>query len=356
MSNQQQQPEEIDILSFFNAIGNLFKNLFKGLINIFKNIFYLVLDVLLYLKKHYIYLGIGILTGLVFAFISTNKKNNTYYVKSNIRANYNAQLALQEKFDGFNTLIKKKMFKKLAGILQMDTTQAKHFLSFELEPVYNDVLLMEDYEDFLMHKDTVIYKFLEFDDYKKSLMRNPELNKYWSLTIKSDDPSVFKNMREVFKRFIENDPGIQYRKNTYLSALNKKKEEINKTFENIDSMRKVFDHVMLELARNQHNSASNIVVSSDKVRGPESPYNLFSERRINAKELENLSLKLNKYNDAIIFLNNFPAYGIKEYSILSNSFIKYSLMGFLFVLMILLMIDFNKYLKDYQHKKEQQTA
>jgi len=348
--NQQMQPEEIDIIQFFTAIGNMFKSFFKSIANMFKWLFFIFIDFILYLKKHYIILGLGLLLGFGLSFLG-NQKSQTYYGQATLRTNYNAQLDLKEKVAAINSLIQKHDSLGLEKILNLPSEEAAHFTSFELTPVINDVFLIDDYEEYLMSKDTVVYKFIEYKDYKNNISKNDNLNHYWSLKITADSPLVFKDLNEKIKALLNKDIALEKRKQNFLSYLDIKKQKLLKTLSDIDSMRSIFNRVWLEAAQKPGVAATNIVVANQKISGPEATYNLFYERQKALKNLKKTVEQTNKYDDTVIILNSFPHNGIQEFSALENKHVRYALLGFLLALIILLLKDFNTYLNKYQQQK-----
>ncbi len=350
--NQKNNPEEVDLLQFFSAIGQMFGNLFAAVKGFVLKIFYLLIDTLLYFKKHYKWLAGGLLAGLLLSFLlpDTGKKD-LYTGKSLIRTNFDAQVALVEKVKMFNELIAGKSFDKLATELNITSDEAKSLKKFKLEPVVDDVLLLPDYENFLSVKDTVVYKFIPFDTYKKNMKKNLRLNKYWDLTIFSTQQDIFGKLNDRFVHLFDNEPDIAVKKENYLSYLKITKEKLLKSLEEIDSMRNVYNKVLLESAKNASGGSTNIVVSADKVKGMEHPYDLFYERGKIYEKLSKISSNQNRYFNTLIMLNKFPDYGVKETGILDNKHIKYTLFGFLLVLMVLLLRDFNAYLAAYEKQK-----
>jgi len=84
----------------------------------------------------------------------------------------------------------------------------------------------------------------------------------------------------------------------------------------------------------------------------ESSYNLFSERYRALEKIDLLSQDLSKYSDILVFMNKFPNMPVTEKTLTSNVHVKYSLFGFLLVLMIFLFKDFLFFLNKYQQQKE----
>ncbi len=349
--NQHNKTEEIDILQFFSAIGNMFKSMFKSITGVVKKLFFLSLDIILYLKKHYVYLLAGTLLGLGISFIVPSKNTDVYKAVARIRTNFNSQLTLQSHVKLFNGLIADKKYDELARILQEDTTVVKQIKLFELEPVVNDVLFIDDYEAYLNQKDTVVYKFIDYNTFKKNMVKNPDINPYWNLTVIATKPITFDFLNKRLPALINNDPELKKKKENVWFALQMQQKKLLRTLQDIDSLRKVNNQVMIELAKNKSNGAANIVVSSDRVRGPEASYNLFYERRKALEGLEKLSKKLNKFSDVLVMQNDFPQYGVKEHKITRNVHFRYTVLGFLLVLIMLLSRDFILYLNRYQQQK-----
>jgi hypothetical protein len=350
-TNPHNNPEEIDIIQFFLAIGNMFKRMGNSIANLFKRLFYLILDILLYLKKHYVYLTAGLILGLIVSFFVADKQQ-LYYGKTLLRANYDSQIALNEKVNLVNDLIQKNDTINLGRLLDIPSEQAAKLFAFVIEPVYNDVYLIDDYEDFLTLKDTVVYKFIKYKDYKANIKSNESLNKYWLLTIKTTTPEAFNQLNNKILALFNNDETLKKRKENYLTALSLRQKKDIKSLQDIDSMRQIFNKVMIDLAKNKSNGAANIVVSSDRVRGPEASYNLFFERKKILKDIEVVSQKLNKYDDVIVMYNTLPQMGIKMEHLIGNKHVKYALGGFIIILVLLIFKDFNMYLKVYEQRKK----
>ncbi len=349
MNKQDYNPEEIDIIQFFNAVGAMFKNFFRAIKNLFKQIFYWFIELLLYIKKYYLYFGAVILLGLIAAFFSPSGKKDLYHAEVTVQTNYDAQIPLKEKIFLFNNLIKQKKYSALAKQLLIDTTSAKKLVQFDIKANINDVYLLQNYDDYLKGMDTTVYKSIRFKGYKREVIDNEDLYNYWTLKVIADDPLVFSKLNKSFAKILDNNQSLQNKKDTYMLALNLQKEKILYSFKEIDSMRKVYDKVMLEMAKNPSGGTS--ISLSDKQKGFESPYNLFYSREYLARLLESNARKINRFGHILQFKNVFPVIGDKKAGLTNNLYVKYPLIGIIGLFIILLLIDFNKYLNAYQKKK-----
>ncbi len=354
--NQQPKHEEIDIIQFFTAFGNMFTGLFRWFFNIFKWLIFILVDAILYVRKHYIVLGTGLLIGLIYAFF-TKENISTYYGEAILRTNYNAQLVLQEKVNMLNDFISKQDYDNLGKALNISTKQASNLSNFSLQPVSNDIFLLEDYEAYLIKKDTAVHKFIEYKKYKKNIRNNDDLSRYWKLIITSFSPDTFNHLNQNLINLFNSDSLIEKRKQLYLSFLKIKKQNYLKSLQDIDTMRKVFDKAWLLSNSKAAGQGVNLMLSNEKasVGAPEEAYNLFEERKKSLDNLEKTIRQINLYSDAVVFLNSYPDSGIKQLNVLGNKFIKFGLTGFLLALSVLLLIDFNKFLNKYEQQKNNQT-
>ncbi len=349
----QQQPEEVDVLQLFAAIGQFFSKFFRGTQRLLSKLFYLIIEILLYIRQHWLVLAGGTLAGLGFAFL-LHQPSVLYYTKAHVRTNYQAQMALAEKIDLINDLIDQGNVNRLAKILNTDTIQAGHFVKMDIKPLNYEPFLWQDYQDFLSPVDTIFYKSLEFKKYKENVKKHPELNKYWEITAYADDPQVFTNFNHNFSRLILSDSAIIKRQNNYISALKIHRQKMQRSLKEIDSLRRLYNKFLLESVKNTGTIASNVLINSPNGSGPERPYDLFSKRSSVLNDLERVNQKINRFDKALIYLNRFSETGKKYHSVLQNKYIKFALIGFLLVMFILLLKDFNAYLSHYQKLKQKQ--
>jgi len=352
MNSHNNNPEEVDIVQFFSAIGNMFKKMFAGVKNFFLGILHLFLNLLLYVKKYYLYFGVATLIGLALAFFNQKDAEDIFNAEVTVQTNYDAQIALQNKLDFFNSLIGDEKFDLLAKQLDISIDDAKNILGFDMEAQLNDVYLVENYNDYLAKMDTTMHNYIKFKDYKNSIAQNKTLYNYWTVKVIGKNPTIFFQLNNKFKRILDDNKALLERKENYLFALNTDKEHTLKSLSDIDSLRNVYNKVLLDNAKKQSGGSTNIVVSNDQIRGPEAAYDLFGKRSDVLKELEKVSYKLNRFNHILQLKNTFPVYGEKSTSITNNLYIKYPLIAIFLVFLVLFLIDFNKYLNKYQQEKE----
>jgi hypothetical protein len=296
-----------------------------------------------------------ILIGIILAFINSNKTEKMFAAEVTVQTNYGAQIALQDKLDFFNNLVLDEKYDLLSKELGISANQAENILGFEMKPQINDVYLVENYNDYLSKMDSTMHNYIKFKDYKNAISTNEDLYNYWTVKVLGNTPTIFHHLNNKFEQILNDNQALKERKENYLFALNTDKKNTLKSLADIDSLRNVYNKVLLDNAKKQSGGSTNIVVSNDQIRGPEAAYDLFGKRADMLEQLEKVSQKLNRFNHIVQLKNSFPMYGEKDYGITDNLYVKYPIMGILLVFLILLLIDFNKYLNKYQKEKEAQS-
>ncbi len=348
MNNQIQPREEIDLLQFFKAIGAFFKQIYQGVLRILKNILFLIFHVLIYFKKNALYLGAGILAGLILAFVLQKNYQKVYKASVFTKVNFEASPDLEGKLESFNALIENEEYEVLAKELNIETEQAKQLRHFDWTPVVNKVLLLKDYAQYHASMDTTVSNKLTFQEYIKDIKNAKSLSPYYRLTVTAYSPDIFQKLNPALEKLLEDNPVLIEKKKEFLSFAFKKKEKLHQALSEVDSLRKVFNKVYLNSSEKA--TASGVVVNTAHSTGYEKPYDLFETRLNLLKELKKNEEEI-AVNKHILFLyNNFPERGMKTNQISYNPFLQYPLFGFFFVLIILLLKELNVLLKQYEKK------
>ncbi len=350
MKQQMEPNEEVDLFEFFNAIGKLINKIAKGILSILESIFFLLLKFLLFIKKNILYLGLGVLVGIIMAFIFENNYQTQYKSNIFIKTNYQSQPALEGKIESLNSLIDGENYTQLSQELGLSEQDAKELISFYIKPVYSDILLLKEYDQYMSALDTSSHKFLKFPDYKKEMKKTNSFSPYNEITVKAYSPHIFSVLNSYFSSILEDEKLLKERKESKVHYLKHKINLINHSLEEIDSLRQVLNKVYAESASKQ--SSGGVVINNADSKGPEKPYDLFNQRMKLLKELKKTKRRLTEEKQIVMLLNTFPKEGTKESVLTYNPYIQYPLYGFIAVLLILVLLQLNKILKDYQKKLE----
>ncbi len=349
MNDKKQPQEEVDIVLFFNTIGKLFKNLYQWILNLLKNVLFLLIRLILFLKRKWVYLAAGIMSGLILALIFNYNYKPVYQSEIYMKLNYHSYPALAGKIESLNAKIEQKDYLSLAKELKIDEDKASELMKFTFGPETNDVVLIKEYEQYRETLDTSIYHSIPFDIYKKEIKNNENLSSYAHLRLTATSPDIFHLLNPYFESVLENDPILAEQRKEHTDFLNEKINYLNRSLVEIDSLRKVFDEVYLNAATKSSNTG--VIVNTSQQASLEEPYDLFQKRIELLDELKKTKRELLDKKKIVKFYNIFPESGKKTSLLNYNPFIKYPLMGFLVALIILLLFEFNKFLKHYKEKQ-----
>jgi hypothetical protein len=351
METNKRPDEEIAILDLFRALGQFFQSIVKGVAFLFRKLLFLFLSLLLFLKKNAYYLGAGILAGIIFAFIFDKNYQPEYKSSLFVKLNYQSYPAMEGKIESLNSMIEKENYSQLAKELNLEKDMAETLISFDLKPIQNDVALLKDYEKFMISMDTSVHKFMPFEDFKEQIKARKVFPPYNQIRVKAHSPHVFRMLNPYFENILEENPVLKQKKEVKTGFLKQKIKKLNESLAEVDSLRKVLNKVYLESASKV--SQGEVIINNASQNRIEKPYDLF-ETRINLLDILNKTDQELLENDRVVMLyNTFPELGEKQSIVSYNPYIKFPFYGFVLVLFMILLIQLNKILIDFQQKTEE---
>ncbi len=345
-TNNSQQ--EVDIIQFFKAIGDFFRGIKNSIKVFFLFIFHSFIKAIIYVKNYALYFAIGVILGLIYAFVFRGDYNPIYVAEVKLKTNFDSASSFSNKINELNGFIQSNSFDKLANELGISKEDAKKITGFELRENINDVELIKEYEDYLIKMDTVVYKYIEYKDFRKNINKNPQLFPFKYLKVYANSANVFSKLNNKLEHLLDNDVVLQERKKEISFTLSTQKREILRSLQELDTLREVFNQAYLDNAKQSNPGSTNIVVSNQKLSGAEAPVNIYYNRIVALKELEKINNHITDKRNILELYSRFPEVGVKESPLRYNPFIKFPVFGFLLVLLILLLLDFNKYINKYQ--------
>lgn len=164
--NNQQEQQEVDLVPVFVWIGDGIKGFFRAIGLFFKAIGHGILLFFAFLQANIILIGVFVLIGLGLGF----------YLDSNVKSNYTAQLRVAPNFKSsaqlisninyYNSLAYEQDFQRLSAELNLTVEEAALLKSFDIEPSYNDTELLLEYDELARSADTMALNNLTFEGFK----------------------------------------------------------------------------------------------------------------------------------------------------------------------------------------------
>ena len=335
--------EEVDLGSLFVIIGKGFKNFFNFIGSIFKGAFHFLISILLFFKKHFIKLAIAILMGGIVGLYLEISKEKIYRSDLLVQPNFNSTKQLYNNINYYNDLVKQGNFSLLASIFKIDTARSSSLRKFEISPIIKKIDVINSYDRFVSTSDSLTVDSFNFDDFNDSFV---DYDYYThEIQVEANINDVFLGLDEVIIASVVN--------NNYFNRIKKlKNEQFQRTDSllrvnliEVDSLRNVYMSVMIEDAKNSSTGTSTDLGGSQKTT---KEIELFDTDQTINNNLIKISEDIAQKSEVINVISNFQNIGYEVKDISRNYMFVGVLLSFFITLIIILLIDLNKFLSTYK--------
>ena len=337
--------EEVDLIVFFNLIGNVFDKLFRHVGSIFKTLF----SIIIYFIKILILKWKLIISILLIAFLvgsALEKKKQIVYSSSMlVRPYFDSKYQLINNIEYFNSLIGGQDYEALKNIFSINEEQVKSIKKFDITigpENENDKLL--EYEKFLKKLDSSQYKNLTFKEFVNN--RTIYSGELFLITAESYRKNIFLSLEGGLNSSFSNKYS-EKKKKTRDSLITLQKETIKANIQEVDSLQKVYIDVLKAEAgsKNATISIGGERVSSPKEKSNTREYELLNKQIQLRNELQKLDEE--KLEDDVFFdvISSFQKLGkpvnklTEKYSLI---FPVLAFLGLLFIFTVTKVISFAK--------------
>lgn len=344
---QQPQNDEVDLGQLFNAIGRLFEKLFSFIASVFKGLFSIIIYALKPIVNNFKLIAIILMLATVLGFIADKYKKTVYASDMLVKPYFDSKYQLANNVDYFNALIGSDNLTELSNIFEIDTTDAKELISFEIEigpETQNDLLI--EYDEYISEIDSTLADDVSFEDY--IINRDILAGTIFSIKAKSYKRDVFRSLEKGFINTFENKYSIKLKKVRDSSLLIKKATHL-KELEKIDDLQKTYLNIMKsESESSSGNISTNGLLPLIQERTKTREYELFQEELKIGDKIRLLDNELIEESEFYDILSSFEEVGTKETSLMDKySIILPMLVLSLMILSFILYYVFN-FIKKYE--------
>ena len=342
-TDKNNNEEEVDLGSLFVIIGKGFSNFFNFIGSIFKGAFHFLISILLFFKKHFIKLAIAILVGGIVGLYLESSKEKIYRSDLLVQPNFNSTKQLYNNINYYNDLVKQGNFSLLASIFKIDTARSSSLRKFEISPIIKKIDVINSYDRFVTTSDSLTVDSFNFDDFNDSFV---DYDYYThEIQVEATINDVFLGLDEVIIASVVN--------NNYFNRIKKlKNEQFQRTDSllrvnliEVDSLRNVYMSVMIEDAKNSSTGTSIDLGGSQKTT---KEIELFDTDQTINNNLIKISEDIAQKSEVINVISNFQNIGYEVKDISRNYMFVGVLLSFFITLIIILLIDLNKFLSTYK--------
>ena len=350
-SNTPNTSEEVDLGQLFKLIGNAFDRFFNFIYNIFKSIFLAFVWLVFFVKKRIIILALAGISGLIIGVLKGKSSVPKYESSVTVVQNYPTGENLYNAVSYYNDLVRQGDYETLVTVLNLDTEKAESILSFQVEPVVskNDKLLA--FNDYVKKLDSLAATKIEYEDF----LRNNEdyTYKYQQVQISSTQRNSFKSVFESIVESINTNPFFINEQNKDIASLNKTKEGLELALVKSDSLQSTYKRVLEQGLSSDKASEIGITFEGSGETDKTKEYELYKSDLELRKELVEIERELLDKQFIIETISNKQDSGFasntknlfgNEYSVK----LYYTIVLFLLAFIILLGLEFFKFLEKYK--------
>lgn len=344
-TNQKQQnnEEEVDLGSLFIIIGKGFSKFFNFIGSIFKGIFDFLIEILLFLKKNFIKIGLATIFGTICGFFLQSNSPEKYGSELLLEPNFKSVMQLYNNIQFYNDLVKQKDTIGLVNTFNLSKEDAASLKKFTVEPIVNDNDIINGYDEFITEVDTATVSSYSFEEFKASFSNYDY--KIHKVQVISEKNNVFKKLENKIISSIVENKYFKRLKELTNENLNRTDSVYRENLAQIDSLRKVYMTVMIEEAKKQ-STGTSIDLGGEKRTTKE--LELFeTNRRINS-DLKDLADQKAAEFEVINVISNFQPVGYEIKGVTKNYIFILGALSAALMIVFLLLLKLNKFLENYK--------
>ncbi|WP_299382988.1 hypothetical protein [uncultured Lacinutrix sp.] len=250
--------EEVDLIVFFNLIGNGINKVFLFIKSIFVFIYGLFISTLreIFLNIKII-IGVGIIA-IVIGYALDSQKEKVFYSEMFVVPKFQSKYELINNISYYNSLIRVKDVDELSNQFNINEKEAQSLINFEVEigPESKNEQL-ESFNGFLKTLDSATKTKITFEAYLEN--RNLYTANIFLLRARSKNYKIFKKLEQGLSKSINNEfSNLEKKKRDSVLVL--EKESLEQTLDEIKKMKNTYLDILKK--ESEKNTVSSNLANS----------------------------------------------------------------------------------------------
>jgi hypothetical protein len=342
----QHEEKEVELVPIFVWIGRGISSCFNGIGRFFASLGHLFLLFLIFLQRNLLLIvGITILGGALGWYLNQDSKN-LYTTEMRVQPNFKSTEHLIAKVSSYQSLINEKDVAKLGKELGITSSMAATITSINIEPYYNEIELLKEYDDFARRSDTMALKDLTFEGYKAA--KRDFDYEYQSITARGSNTIVLNKTMDKLVA-LDQTTAIAAAKRTSLETAEYKLAAMEMQVRNLDTLMISLQKAVKDSGSNQAIPTNNIYLN-DQQESSTMFTSIFEEKQ---KMLNRIDLTKKQYYDYQNVINVISKYTQKGSIFKQHLVLKGALLFFLVGLIVAAAPKLWRFLKEYEEKTNQ---
>lgn len=344
MSNQpKNNEEEVDLGSLFVIIGNGFSKFFKFIGSIFTGLFHFLIQILLFLKKNIVKIGIAAIIGGAIGLFLEFQKDQTYGADMLVNPNFHSTNQLYNNIEYYNDLVKQKETALLAKTFKISDADAGSLKKFSILAIENENDIIAAYDALILDVDTLTVKSYSFDKFKRAFTDYDY--KTHKIHVEATNKNVFGDLGDVILASITENKYFNKVKNLTNENLNRTDSLLRKNLVQTDSLLAVYKNVLIEKSKKENSSTT---IDLGNTSNTTNELELFKTKNQLNEELKEVTEDISEKSEVVNVISNFQPVGYEITGIRKNLAFQYAIMATGIMILVLLLLQLNKYLENYK--------
>ncbi|AUC82960.1 hypothetical protein [Lacinutrix sp. Bg11-31] len=341
--------EEVDLIVFFNLIGNALTKVVSFFTSVIKAVFSVAIHtVKIFINSWKIILGV-IVVFTIIGYVLEQTKNVSYQSEMLVEPFYGSKYQLVTNIKYFNALIAERDYDALSNIFVEDSISldVKNILGFKVEPgpeTENDRILQ--YQGFMQRLDSVRKEEMTFDDYIEN--RSLYSGDLFLITAYSSQKDIFKNLEKgVASAFTNQFSAEAFIKKEQLREL--QKQNLKTQLQEIDSLKTFYIKVRTDESKtgSKKIDLGGISLSND-TRSTTREYELLEKENIIRDQLKSLDQQKIEEDKLYAVISSFQGVGEIKRSWRDKYSLIFPALAFVLLCIFYLIFRVVNYAKNYE--------
>ena len=356
MSNklpESQPSEEVDLRQLFKLIGRAFDRFFGFIGSILNKLFLAFVWMVFFVKKHFIKIALAGVLGFALGYAKQKLGTPIYKSEIVIKQNYSTGENLYSSIDYLNQLITELDSTGLSSNLGISNIKANAIIGLDVEPIINNNIRMSLFDKYTKSLDSITASNIDFKTFVES-SNDYEISKQKIiLWTDSKDSST-----GIIPEIIKNIERLEYFKNEQkkdLAELDRRENAIKASLKQSDSLQSVYKEVLIKSVETTVGSQTSVTIDNTEDKSVTKEFELYKSDLELRRELVDIQREKEDKEHIIEVLSSNQNKGTLDdartiFGIDLNYKIVFSLFLSLLVFVILLSIEFIRYLERFKSK------
>ncbi|WP_375241554.1 hypothetical protein [Lacinutrix sp.] len=342
--------EEVDLIVFFNLIGDAFSRLFKFIVSILKAVFSVIIHTIkVFIDNWKVILGV-ILISAIIGYALERSKPVVYQSEMLVKPYFDSKFQLVNNISFFNALIDNEDYEQLDKIFNSDSTNKidlKNIKGFDIEPgpeTENDRILQ--YQNFVKQLDSVGRARADFESYVEN--RSIYSASIFLITAKSNKKDIFTDLAYgVNSAFTNAYSNSKKAKDTLLYKI--QRANLEKSLEEVENLQDIYIQALQDQSKNpgQRINAGEFLLTKEKELDTKE-YALLDKELALRNELRKLDEKRITEDTFVDVISSFQPVGYRATRLLEKYSLVFPALGFILLCLFYIIKRVVIYTKNYE--------